>query len=103
MPTTEEIFELRIKETCAEIRNVQSKMNTLVVRYIEDTFTGDTETENLRHYMMLSLRHYQDTLFATINLLRRKYDHYRRKLRSKVDSMEKACPEIPDNEIWPMR
>ena len=104
MATSEEMFKLSIKETCAEIRHVQSKMNAIVVRSIEDTFTGDTETvdieaENLRHDMLLALRHYQDALFATINLLRRKYDHYSRKLRAKLDSMDKTCPETPNNEF----
>lgn len=107
MPTTEEMFKLSIKETCEEIRHVQSKMNAIVVRSIEDTFADDTETvdidtDNLRHDMLLSLRHYQDTLFATINLLRRKYDHYGRKLRAKLDRMDKTCPETPNDEIRPI-
>lgn len=107
MTTSEETFKLSIKETCEEIRHVQSKMNAIVVRYIEDTFAGDTETgdiaiDNLQHDMLLSLRHYQDTLFATINLLRRKYDHYSRKLRAKLDSMDKTCPETPNDAIRPM-
>lgn len=106
MTTTEETFKLSIKETCEEIRHVQSKMNAIVVRSIEDTFAGDTETrdidtDNLRHDMLLSLRHYQDTLFATINLLRRKYDHLSRKLRAKLDSLDKTCPETPNDEIRP--
>lgn len=108
MPTTEEMFKLRIKETCAEIRRVQSQMNAIVVRSIEDTYTDDTETvdietENLRHDMLLSLRHYQDTLFATINLLRRKYDRYSVNIRSKLDSLDKTCPETPNDAIRPMR
>lgn len=108
MTTSEETFKLSIKETCEEIRHVQSKMNAIVVRYIEDTFAGDTETrdiatDNLRHDMLLSLRHYQDTLFATINLLSRKYDHYSMKLRAKLDSMDKTCPEPPNDEIRPIR
>lgn len=107
METTEEMFKLGIKETCAEIRHVQSRMNAIVVRYIEDTLTDDAETddintENLRHDMLLSLRHYQDTLFATINLLRRKYDHLSRKLRAKLDSLDKTCPETPNDTIRPM-
>lgn len=108
MATTEEMFKLSIKETCEEIRHVQSMMNTIVVRYIEDTFADDTETddttsENLRHDMLLALRHYQDTLFATISLLRRKYDHYSIRLRAKLDSMDKTCPEPPNNTIRPIR
>lgn len=108
MTTSEETFKLSIKETCAEIRHVQSKMNAIVVRYIEDTFAGDTETvdiatENLRHDMLLSLRHYQDTLFGTINLLRRKYDHLSKKLRAKLGSMDETCPETPNDEIRPIR
>ena len=107
MTTTEETFKLSIKETCEEIRHVQSKMNAIVVRYIEDTCAGDTETgdintDNLRHDMLLSLRHYQDTLFATINLLRRKYDHLSRKLRAKLDSMDKTCHDIPNDSIRPI-
>ena len=107
MTTTEEMFKLSIKETCAEIRHVQSQMNAIVVRYIEDTFegdtkTGDTETENLRHDMLLALRHYQDTLFATITLLRRKYGNYSIRLRAKLDSMDKTCPETPNDTIRPM-
>ena len=99
MATTEDTFKLSIKETCEEIRHIQSKMNTIVVRYIEDTLASNTETvdidtDNLQHDMLLSLRHYQDTLFATINLLRRKYDHLSRKLRAKLDSLDKTCPEI---------
>lgn len=81
MATTEEMFKLNIKETCEEIRHVQSKMNTIVLSSIEDAFTIDTETDNLRNDMLCSLRHYQDTLFATINLLRRKHDHYITRLR----------------------
>ena len=82
-------------------------MDDIVARYIEDTVTGDTETvdietENLRHDMLLSLRHYQDTLFATINLLHRKYAHYSRKLRAKLNSMDKTCPETPNDEIRPI-
>lgn len=108
MTTTEETFKVSIKETCEEIRHVQSRMNAIVVRYIEDTFAGDTETgdidtDNLRHDMLLSLRHYQDTLFATINLLRRKYDRLSRKLRAKLDSLDKTCPETPNDTIRPMR
>ena len=108
MTTTEEMFKLRIKETCEEIRHVQSQMNAIVVRYLEDTFAGDAETgdtahENLRHDMMLALRHYQDTLFATITLLHRKYDHYSIRLRAKLDSMDKTCPETPNDAIRPMR
>ena len=109
MATTEEIFELRIKETCEEIRHVQSRMNDIVVRYLEDAFAGDTETgdittENLRHDMLLALRHYQDTLFATITLLRSsKYDHYSIRRRAKLDSMDKTCPEPPNNTIRPIR
>ena len=107
MATTEEMFELRIKETCAEIRHVQSQMNAIVVRYIEDAFAGDTEkgdttTENLRHDMLLALRHYQDTLFATITLLRRKYDNYSIRIRAKLDSIDKNCPETPNDSIRPM-
>lgn len=102
MATTEETFKLSIKETCEEIRHVQSKMNAIVVRSIEDPFAGDTETENLRHDMLLSLRHYQDTLFATINLLSRKYDHLSRKLRAKLDSLDKTGPDIPNDEIRPV-
>lgn len=107
MTTTEETFQLSIKETCDEIRHVQSRMNDIVVRYIEDALASDTETgdigtDNLRHDMMLSLRHYQDTLFATITLLRRKYDHISRKLRSKLDSLDKTCPETPNDAIRPM-
>lgn len=108
MNTTEEMFKLSIKETCEEIRHVQSRMNDIVVRYIEDTFAGDTETddttpENLRHDMLLALRHYQDTLFATITLLRRKYDPYSRRLWAKFDSMDKTCPETPNDTLRPMR
>lgn len=103
MTTTEEMFEFRIKETCAEIRNVQSKMNAIVVRSIEYTVEGDTEIDNLRHDMLLSLRQYQNTLFAILNLLRRKYDHYSMKLRAKLDSMDKTCPETPNDTIRPMR
>ena len=107
MTTSEETFKLSIKETCEEIRHVQAKMNAIVVSYIEDTFADDTETgdigtDNLRHDMLLSLRHYQDTLFATITLLRRKYDRYSRKLRAKLDSMDKTCPETPNDEIRPI-
>lgn len=112
MATTEEMFKFKIKETCAEIRHVQSMMNAIVVSYIEDalasdTETGDTETvyirtEKLRHDMMLSLRHYQDTLFATITLLHRKYDRYSRKLRAKLDSMDKTCPDIPNDKVRPI-
>ena len=107
MTTSEETFKLSIKETCEEIRHVQSKMNAIAVSYIEDTLasdteTGDIDTENLRHDMMLSLRHYQDTLFATIRLLRRKHDHLSRRLRDKLDSMDKTCPDIPNDEIRPM-
>lgn len=105
MTQTEETFKLSIPETCAEIRHVQSKMNAIVARYIEDTVTDDTETvdiENLRHDMLLSLRHYQDTLFATINLLRRKYDHLSRKLRAKLDSLDKTCPETQNGTIRPI-
>lgn len=107
MTTSEETFKLSIKETCAEIRHVQSKMNAIVVRYIEDTFAGDTETrdigtDNLLHDMLLSLRHYQDTLFATINLLYHKHDHLSRNLRAKLDSMVKTCPETPNDSIRPM-
>lgn len=108
MATTEEMFKLSIKETCEEIRHVQSRMNAIVARSIEDTCTDDTETvdigtENLLHDMLLSLRHYQDTLFATINLLRRKHDHLSRKLRAKLDSLDKTCPDIPNDEIRPIR
>lgn len=108
MNTTEEMFKLSIKETCEEIRHVQSRINAIVVRYIEDTLAGDTETgdtatERLRHDMLLALRHYQDTLFSTIALLRRKYDHYSIRLRGKLDSMDKTCPETPNDEIRPMR
>lgn len=108
MATTEEMFKLSIKETCEEIRHVQSRMNDIVVRYIEDAFAGDTETgdtatEHLQHDMLLALRHYQDTLFATITLLRRKYDHYSIRLRAKLDSMDKTCPEPPNNTIRPIR
>ena len=108
METTEEMFKLRIKETCEEIRHVQSQMNAIVVRYIEDAFAGDTETDdiatdNLRHDMLLALRHYQDTLFATITLLRRKYDHYSIRLRAKLDSMDKTCPEPSNDTIRPIR
>ena len=105
MTQTEETFKLSITETCAEIRHVQSKMNAIVASYIEDTVTDDTETvdiENLRHDMLLSLRHYQDTLFATINLLRRKYDHLSRKLRAKLDSLDKTCPETQNGTIRPI-
>lgn len=107
MTTTDKMFELRIKETCEEIRHVQSRMNDIVVRYIEDAFagdaaTGDTAPENLRHDMLLALRHYQDTLFATITLLRRKYEHYSIRLRAKLDSMEKACPETTNDTIRPI-
>lgn len=107
MNTTEEMFKLRIKETCEEIRHVQSRMNAIVVRYIEDTFAGDTETsdietDNLRHDMLLALRHYQDTLFATITLLRRKYDHYSIRRRTKLDSMDKTCPETPNDTLRAM-
>ena len=107
MTTTEEMFKLSIKETCEEIRHVQSRMNAIVVRYIEDTLAGDTETgdtatENLRHDMLLALRHYQDTLFATITLLRRKYDHSSIRLWDKFDSMDKTCPETPNDTIRPM-
>ena len=102
MPTTEETFKLSINETCDEIRHVQSKMNAIVIRFIEDAFTSDIETDNLRHDMLLSMRHYQDTLFATINLLRRKYDHYGSKLRAKLDSMCKTYPETPNDEIRPI-
>lgn len=105
MTQTEETFKLSIKETCAEIRHVQSKMNAIVARYIEDTVTDDTETvdiENLRHDMLLSLRHYQDTLFATINLLRHKYDHLSRKLRAKLASLDKTCPETQNGTIRPI-
>ena len=99
MTQTEETFKLSIKETCAELRHVQSQMNAIVVRYIEDTLASNTETvdidtDHLQHDMLLSLRHYQDTLFATINLLRRKYDHLSRKLLAKLDSLDKTCPEI---------
>lgn len=76
MATTEEMFEVRIKETCAEIRHVQSQMNAIVVRSTEDTFTGDTENSNLSQEMMFALRHYQDALFSTLNVLRRKYNNY---------------------------
>lgn len=108
MKTTEEMFKLSIKETCEEIRHVQSRMNAIVARYIEDTFagdteTGDTETGHLRHDMLLALRHYQDTLFATITLLRRNYDHYNIKLRAKLDSMDKTCPETLNDTILRMR
>ena len=108
MTTTEKTFELSIKETCEEIRHVQSKMNAIVARYIEDTFAGDTETrdigtDNLRHDMLLSLRHYQDTLFATISLLHRKYDHLGSKLRARLNSMDKTCPETPNDTIRPIR
>ena len=108
METTEEMYKLSIKETCEEISHVQSKMNAIVVRYIEDTFavdteTGDIATDNLRHDMLLSLRHYQDTLFATINLLHRKYDHLSRKLSAKLDSLDKTCPDIPNDSIRPIR
>lgn len=107
METTEEMFKLSIKETCAEIRHVQSQMNAIVVRYIEDTFAGDTKTddtttENLRHDMLLALRHYQDTLFATITLLRRKDDYYSIRRRRKLDSTDKTCPETPNDTIRPM-
>ena len=107
MATTEEMFKFNIKETCEEIRHVQSKMNAITVSYIEDTLASDTETvdidtEHLRHDMLLSLRHYQDTLFATINLLHRKYAHYGRNLRTKLDSMDKTCPETPNDEIRPI-
>ena len=107
MNTTEEMFKLSIKETCEEIRHVQSRMNAIVVRYIEDTLAGDTETgdtatENLRHDMLLALRHYQDTLFATITLLRRKYDHCSSRLWAKFDSMDKTCHETPNDTIRPM-
>lgn len=108
MTTTEEMFKLSIKETCEEIRHVQSRMNAIVVRYIEDTFAGDTETddittENLRHDMLLALHNYQDTLFATITLLRnKKYDHYSIMPRAKLDSMGKTCPETPNDTIRPM-
>ena len=108
MTTTDKMFELRIKETCEEIRHVQSRMNDIVVRYIEDAFAGDTETgdtapENLRHDMLLALRHYQDTLFATITLLRRKYDNYSIMRRAKLDNMDKTYPETPNYRIRPMR
>ena len=93
MPTTEEMFELRIKETCAELRHVQSQMDAIVACSIQDTLIGDTETDNLRHDMLLALRHYQDTLFATINLLRRKNDPYIMRLRAKFDSIEKNSVE----------
>lgn len=97
MNTTEEMFKLSIKETCAELRHVQSKLNAIVVRSIEDTFTGDTETDNLRHDMLLALRHYQDTLFATINLLRRKNDPYSMSLRAKFSRMEKNRVEANES------
>ena len=47
MTTDEETFKLSIKETCDEIRHVQSRMNDIVVRYIEDAFEGDTETVDI--------------------------------------------------------
>lgn len=103
MNTTEEMFKLRIKETCEEIRHVQSQMDAIVARSIEDPFTGDTETYNLQHDMMLALRHYQDTLFATIDLLRRKHDTYSMSLRAKLDRIGKTYPEAPNNAIRPMR
>lgn len=99
MNTTEEMFKLRIKETCEEIRHVQSQMDAIVARFIEDPFTGDTDVENLRHDMLLALRHYQDTLFATITLLHRKYDHYSIRIRAKLDSMDKTCHETPNDAI----
>lgn len=92
MPTTEEMFELRIKETCAEMRHVQSQMNAIVVRFIEDPCAGDTET-HLRHEMLLALRHYQDTLFATIKLLRRKYNDYNTSIQTTLDRMGKTSVE----------
>ena len=101
METTEEMFKLNVKEVCAELHHVQSKMNAIVVRYIEDPFTDDIETDNLRHDMLLSLRHYQDTLFATINLLRRKHD-FIMKRRAKSDSMGKTCPETLNDTIRQM-
>ena len=97
MTTTEEMFKLSIKETCAEISHVQSKMNAIVVRSIEDTFTGDTETDNLRHDTLLALRHYQDTLFDTIKLLRRKNDPYSMSLRAKFSRMEKNRVEANES------
>lgn len=103
METTEEILKLSIKEACAEIRHVQSQMNAIVVRSIEDTFAGDTEIEHLQHDMMLALRHYQDALFATIKLLRLKCDHHSMSLWDKLNSMNKTCPETPNNEIRPIR
>lgn len=106
MTTTEEMVKLRINETCAELRHVQSQMNDIIVRFIEDPFTGDTETHNLRHDTLLALRHYQDTLFATIDLLRHKHDHNSMSLRAKLRALDEAngCfPETPNNAIRPMR
>lgn len=93
MATTEEMFELRIKETCAEIRHVQSQMNAIVVRSTEDTFTGDTENSNLSQEMLFALRHYQDALFSTLNFLRRKYDNYSMSLQATLDRMGKTSVE----------
>lgn len=93
MATTKEMFELRIKETCAELRHVQSQMNTIVVRSTENTFTGDTENSNLSQDMLLALRHYQDALFSTLNFLRRKYDNYSMSIQGALDRMCKSSVE----------
>lgn len=96
MTTTEEMLELRIKETCAEMRHVQSQMNAIVVRFIEDPCAGDTKT-HLQHEMLLALRHYQDTLFATIKLLRRESEHRSMRFLDKFGSMDKTVSNA--NEI----
>lgn len=90
MATTEEMFELRIKEICSEIRRVQYQMNTIVVRSTEDTFTDDTENRHFQLKTLFAMLYYQDALFATLNSIRRKYDNYRMSLRAKLDRMGKT-------------
>ena len=93
MSTTEEMFKLRIKETCAEIRRVQSQMNAIVVRSSEETFTGDLENCNLQLEILIAMRHYQDALFSTLNSIRRKYVNYSMTIQATLDRMGNTSVE----------